>query len=89
MLFKRNKADGIFDLKDNDLNICIHKLVGCGNAMFLNCRSLNIKDYDLHTEDFGQSVKNAQEIIFKTANNIVFSANRFVFDDTSIKFTDW
>lgn len=89
MIFKRNKRDSIFYLKGNDIGICIHKLVGCGNMMFLNCRQLNIMDYDLCTDDFGQAVKNAKEIILKTVNKIAFSANSFAFDDTSIEFTDW
>ena len=54
MKFKSNakygeepKTGSIFALKYNSLGIVIHKYVGCGDALFLNCSALDILNYDL------------------------------------------
>ena len=57
MKFKNNakyneelKTGSVFALKSNSLGIVIHKYVGCGDALFLNCSALDIFNYDLETE---------------------------------------
>ena len=49
MKFKSNakckgkpETGSIFTLQDNSLGISIHKYVGCGDALFLNIKALNI-----------------------------------------------
>ena len=63
MKFKSNakyneepKTGSVFTLKYNSLGIVIHKYVGCGDALFLNCSALDILNYDLGTEDFEEAV---------------------------------
>lgn len=53
----------IFTLKDNRLGISIHKYIGCGDALFLNSKALNIDNYDLKTENFNEAVCKTKEVI--------------------------
>ena len=69
MQWKVNSRETIFDLKGNDLGICIHKIVGL-DSWFLSCHRLNVKDLDLNTEDFNEAVKQSQIIIMERATKI-------------------
>ena len=75
----------IFTLKDNSLGISIHKYVGCGDALFLNSKAMNINNYDLGTEDFDEAVGKAKEIIMREAKKIREDAYRF-YSDNNIEF---
>ena len=79
------KTGNVFDLKGNSLGICIHKYVGCGNALFLNIRALSINNYDLRTEDFNEAVSKAKEIIMSKVKKIREDAYKF-YSDTNIEF---
>ena len=88
MKFKSNakykgepKTGSIFTLQDNSLGISIHKYVGCGDALFLNSKALNIDNYDLGTEDFDKAVKKAKEIIMREVNKIREDSYRFYSDN--------
>lgn len=92
MKFKSNakysedpKTGSIFALKDNSLGIVIHKYVGCGDALFLNCSALDIFNYDLGTEDFEEAVRNAKEVIMREVKKIREDACRFC-SDNNIEF---
>lgn len=92
MKFKSNakykgepKTGSVFTLQDNSLGISIHKYVGCGDALFLNSKALNIDNYDLGTEDFEESVSKAKEIIMCKVKKIREDAYRF-YSDNSIEF---
>ena len=89
MVFKRNKQNSIFDLKDNNLSICIHKLVGCGDTLYLNCRRFGITDVDLNTEDFETAVSTSRKIIYRLASDCFSAAKQFMDDDTPIEMTRW
>jgi len=75
----------IFNLKDNKLGICIHKIHYLGDKLFLNCGALNIKDLDLHTEDFEEAVEKSKEILKCKAISIRDSVLAFT-DDDEIEF---
>lgn len=79
------KTGDVFDLKDNSLGISIHKYVGCGDALFLNSKALNIDNYDLGTEDFNEAVSKAKEIIMSKVKKIREDAYKF-YSDTNIEF---
>ena len=88
MKFKSNakynekpEIGSIFTLKDNSLGISIHKYVGCGDALFLNSKALNIDNYDLETEDFDEAVSKAKEVIMCEAKKIREDAYRFCMDN--------
>ena len=88
MKFKSNakyneepKTGSVFTLKSNSLGISIHKYVGCGDALFLNSKALNIDNYDLETEDFGEAVSKAKEVISCKAKKIRGDSYRFCMDN--------
>ena len=79
------KSGSIFALKYNSLGIVIHKYVGCGDALFLNCSAFDIFDHDLGTEDFNEAVSKAKEIIMCKVKKIREDAYKF-YSDTNIEF---
>lgn len=88
MKFKSNakyneepKTGSVFALKDNSLEIVIHKYVGCGDALFLNCSALDIFNYNLRTEDFNEAVSKAKEIIMCKVKKIRADSYRFYSDN--------
>lgn len=92
MKFKSNakhkeepKAGSIFTLQDNSLGISIHKYVGCGDALFLNSKALNIDNYDLETEDFDEAVSKAKEVIMREVKKIREDSYWF-YTDNNIEF---
>lgn len=92
MKFKSNakyneepKTGSIFALKYNSLGIVIHKYVGCGDTLFLNCSALDIFNYDLETEDFDEAVSKAKEIIMSKVKKIREDAYKF-YSDNNIEF---
>ncbi len=92
MKFKSNakykekpETGSIFTLKYNSLGISIHKYVGCGDALFLNSKALNIDNYDLETEDFEEAVSKAKEVVMCKVKKIREDAYRFC-SDSNIEF---
>lgn len=92
MKFKSNakyneelKTGSVFTLEDNSLRISIHKYVGCGDALFLNSKALNIDNYDLGTEDFKEAVSKAKEVVMREVKKIRVDAYRF-YSDNNIEF---
>lgn len=88
MKFKSNakyneepKTGSVFALQDNSLGISIHKYVGCGDALFLNSKALNIDNYDLGTEDFKEAVSKAKEVISCKVKKIREDSYRFCMDN--------
>lgn len=92
MKFKSNakhkeepKTGSIFTLKYNSLGIVIHKYVGCGDALFLDSKALNIDNYDLGTEDFEEAVSKAKEVVMREVKKIREDSYRF-YTDNNIEF---
>lgn len=92
MKFKSNakyneelKTGSVFALKSNSLGIVIHKYVGYGDALFLNCSALDILNYDLGTEDFKEAVSKTKEIIMREVKKIRDDSYRF-YSDNNIEF---
>ena len=88
MKFKSNakyneepKTGSIFALKYNSLRIVIHKYVGYGDTLFLNCNILGIYNYDLGTEDFEEAVSKTKEIIMHEVKKIREDSYRFCMDN--------
>ena len=87
MKFKSNakyneepKTGSIFALKYNSLGIVIHKYVGYGDVLFLNCSALGVFNYDLGTEDFNEAVSKAKEVVMREVKKIREDAYRFYVD---------
>ena len=92
MKFKSNakyneepKTGSIFALNYNSLKIVIHKYVGYGDTLFLNCSTLGIYNYDLRTEDFKEVVSKAKEVVMCKVKKIREDAYRF-YADNNIEF---
>lgn len=92
MKFKSNakynedpKTGSIFALEYNSLKIVIHKYVGCGNVLFLNCSALDIYNHNLGTEDFEEAVSKAKEVVMSEVEKIREDAYKF-YSDNNIEF---
>jgi len=88
MKFKSNakyneepKTGSVFALKYNSLVIVIHKYVGYGNVLFLNCSALDIYNHNLGTEDFEEAVSKAKEVVMREVKKIREDAYRFCMDN--------
>lgn len=88
MKFKSNakykeepKTGSIFTLKYNSLGIVIYKYVGCGDALFLNCSTLDILNHNLGTEDFEEAVSKTKEVVMREVKKIREDAYRFCMDN--------
>ena len=75
------KTGSIFALKYNSLGIVIYKYVGCGDALFLNCSTLDILNHNLGTEDFEEAVSKAKEVISCKVKKIREDSYRFCMDN--------
>ena len=53
----------IFRIRENGFNICIHKIIGCGDVWYLDCAELGIDDLPLKNRNLFDCVKDAKEII--------------------------
>lgn len=78
---EKPETGSIFALEYNSLKIVIHKYVGYGDALFLNCSTLGIYNYDLRTEDFNEAVGKAKEIIMCKVKKIRDDSYRFCMDN--------
>lgn len=92
MKFKSNakygeepKTGSIFALNHNFLKIVIHKYVGYGDTLFLNCNTLDIYNYNLGTEDFEEAVSKTKEVVMREVKKIREDAYRF-YSDNNIEF---
>ena len=77
MQWKVNSSETIYNLKNNDLGVTVHKIHGL-TGWYLTCHSLNIKQMNLNTEDFNEAVKQSQIIIMEETTKIHNSACDFV-----------
>lgn len=75
------KTGSIFTLKYNSLGIVIYKYVGCGDALFLNCSTLDILNHNLGTEDFEEAVSKTKEVVMREVKKIREDAYRFCMDN--------
>lgn len=85
----KNKLETIFSVADNDLNIIIHKYVGCGDELYLTCNKLRIDGLGLRTTNINEAVKNAKEIIRGRIELLVRESEKFLRDDSEIEVSLW
>jgi len=76
MIWEKNKKETIFYLKENELDICIHKIVGL-EGWFLSCNKLGISQETLKAENFNEAVRESQIIIIKIASKLYNLAGEF------------
>ena len=88
MKFKSNirwnepKESGtIFELKNNGLDISIHRLIYCDDTWFLSCYKLNISKLDLHENDFNKAVEKAKSIIRQKIEGLMAEYDKIADDE--------
>ena len=89
MQWKVNSRETMYDLKNNELRITIHRINGL-NGWYLSSGSLGISQRDLDTEDFNEAVKKSQIIIMEYVSKLYESACDFaknVYDKN--EFVKW
>ena len=84
-----NKNKSSFRVDGNDLDIVIHKYVGCGENLYLTCSKLRIDCADLHTNDVNAAVSNAKEIIEKQVDYIEHESQKFLIDESPVEIVRW
>lgn len=45
------------------LDICVHTLCGCGEALYMNCKALNIYDRKLNSTSVISAINEAQSLV--------------------------
>ena len=48
---------------DSRLDICVHKLHGCGETLYMNCRALDIVDRRLSSTSVIAAINEAQSLV--------------------------
>lgn len=84
-----NKMKTSFRVNDNDLDIVIHKYVGCGDELYLTCYKLKIDCMSLHTNDINEAVQIAKKIIRGCIESLVKESEKFLRDDSEIEVSLW
>lgn len=74
----------IFRTQDHGINICIHKICGCGDAWYLNCNELGIDNLQLKSENLFRCVDEAKEILKQQLELLNERFNNF-YEDNDVK----
>lgn len=74
----------IFRTLDRGINICIHKICGCGDAWYLNCNELEIDNLQLKSENLFRGVDEAKEILKQQLELLNERFNNF-YKDNDVK----
>lgn len=76
----------IFELKNSPCTIKIHKIIDCGDNLFLSCPMLDIRMHSLDTTDFDTAVKNAQQYVQITIDRFATQLQTFLTANTANEF---
>ena len=74
----------IFRTQSHGIDICIHKICGCGNVLYLNCNELGIDNLQLKSENLFRCVDEAKEILKKQLELLNERFNNF-YEDNDVK----
>ena len=74
----------VFRTIDQGIDICIHKIYGCGDAWYLNCNELGIENLQLKSENLFRCVDQAKEILKKQLELLNERFNNF-YEDNDVK----
>lgn len=53
----------IYRSDNKRLDICVHTICGCGETLYMNCRTLNIKDRRLNSTSVIAAINEAQSLV--------------------------
>lgn len=74
----------IFRTQGHGIDICIHKICGCGDTWYLNCNELGIEKLRLKSENLFRCVDEAKEILKKQLELLNERFNNF-YEDNDVK----
>lgn len=74
----------IFRTQDYGIDICIHKICGCGDTWYLNCHELGIDNLLLKSENLFRCVDESKEILKKQLELLNERFNNF-YKDNDVK----
>nr|DAJ18873.1 MAG TPA: hypothetical protein [Siphoviridae sp. ctQHO9] len=78
----------IFRTQDHGINICIHKICGCGNVWYLNCNELGIDNLRLKSENLFRGMDEAKEILKKQLESLNERFDNF-YKDSYVKISSY
>ena len=76
------KLGSIFDCKEVNSDLVIHKYSGCGDNLYLTCNALGISCVSLRTENFDEAVRISKEIVNEQIKFLYRKFEKFIKDDT-------
>lgn len=74
----------IFRTQGHGIDICIHKICGCGDTWYLNCNELGIDNLQLKSENLFRCVDEAKEILRQKLELLNGRFNNF-YEDNDVK----
>lgn len=74
----------VFRTQSHGIDICIHKICGCGDAWYLNCNELGINNLQLKSENLFRRVDEAKEILKQQLELLNERFNNF-YEDNDVK----
>jgi hypothetical protein len=74
----------IFRTQGHGIDICIHKICGCGDTWYLNCNELGIDNLQLKSENLFRCVDEAKEILKQKLELLNGRFNNF-YEDNDVK----
>jgi hypothetical protein len=57
------ETGNIYRSYDKRLDICVHKICGCGETLYMNCQALNIRDRKLSSTSVIAAINEAQSLV--------------------------
>jgi hypothetical protein len=74
----------IFRTQGHGIDICIHKICGCGDTWYLNCNELGIDNLQLKSENLFRGMDEAKEILKQQLELLNERFNNF-YEDNDVK----
>ena len=78
----------IFRTQDYGIDICIHKICGCGDAWYLDCYELGIEKLKLKSENLFRCVDEAKKILKQQLELLNARFNDF-YKDNDVKISKY
>lgn len=76
----------VFSLNQEKVGLSIHKLIRCGDELYLNCYPLGIENLSLNTNDFNEAVERAKRLVADRLRRLQELYVTFLTDTTGATF---
>lgn len=78
------ESGAVFRTQSHGIDICIHKICGCGDAWYLDCNELGINNLRLKSENLFRCVDETKEILKQQLELLNERFNNF-YEDNDVK----